>query len=257
TALDHAGAWLDGFFELHGDRAGEDCAALVGGIGRLDGLPVLLLGHQKGHTTADLVRRNFGMPSPAGYRKAIRLLRLAGKLGLPVVNLVDTPGAYPGPEAESAGQANAIAECLRTLGGLPVPVVSVVTGEGGSGGALALGVADQVLLCENAIYSVISPEGCAAILWRDAAAAGAAARALRLDARSLLELGVIDGVVPEPPGGAHRNPERATALVRSAVLCALRELRGRDRTELVAARRAKFRRVGTIDAARRIEVAVR
>jgi acetyl-CoA carboxylase carboxyl transferase subunit beta len=257
TTLDHAAAWLDGFVELHGDRAGEDCAAIVGGLARLDGLPVVLVGHQKGHTTPELVRRNFGMPSPAGYRKVVRLLRLAGKLGVPVVTLVDTPGAYPGPEAESHGQANAIAECLRTLGGLPVPVVSVVTGEGGSGGALALGVADRVLLCENATYSVISPEGCAAILWRDPAAARTAARALRLDARSLLELGVIDGVVPEPPGGAHRNPERAGTFVRDAVVCALRELRGQDRAGLVARRRAKFRRFGTIEAAQRIEVGVR
>ncbi|WP_328612807.1 acetyl-CoA carboxylase carboxyl transferase subunit alpha [Amycolatopsis sp. NBC_00355] len=250
TTLDHAGTWLDGFVELHGDRAGEDCPAIVGGLAAIDGLPVMLIGHQKGHATDELVRRNFGMPSPAGYRKAARLMRLAGKLGVPVVTLIDTPGAHPGLDAERAGQAGAIAECLRVLGGLRVPVVSVVTGEGGSGGALALAVGDQVLLCENATYSVISPEGCAAILWRDPAAAGVAAEALRVDARSLLDLGVIDGVVPEPPGGAHRDPARAGLLVRDAVVCALRELRGRDGAGLAAARRAKFRRFGTLEAAR-------
>ncbi|GDY31026.1 acetyl-CoA carboxylase carboxyl transferase subunit alpha [Gandjariella thermophila] len=257
TTLDHAANGFDGFLELHGDRAGADCPAIVGGLADLDGLPVMVIGHQKGHTTDELVRRNFGMPSPAGYRKAARLMRLAEKLRIPLVTLVDTPGAHPGLDAERHGQANAIADCLRIMGGLSVPVVSVVTGEGGSGGALALAVADRVLLCENATYSVISPEGCAAILWRTPDAAAAAARALRLDARSLLELGLVDGVIPEPPGGAHRNPAQATIRVRDAVVCALRDLRGRDGAALVATRRARFRRFGTVEASTGIEVTAR
>ncbi|WP_410601168.1 carboxyl transferase domain-containing protein [Amycolatopsis sp. lyj-90] len=232
TMLDHTATWFDGFTELHGDRAGADCPAIVGGLAVLDGLPVMAIGHQKGHTTDELVRRDFGMPSPAGYRKVARLLRLAGKLGLPVITLVDTPGAHPGLDAERHGQSIAIAECLRVLGGLPVPVVSVITGEGGSGGALALAVADRVLICENAIYSVISPEGCAAILWREAGAVPDAAAALRLEARSLLELGIVDAVVPEQ------------APIRDAVICALRELRQVDGPSLVSARRTRFRRFG-------------
>jgi len=249
TTLDHLVHWVDGFVELHGDRAGSDCPAIVGGLAIMDGQPLVVIGHQKGHTTAELVRRNFGMPSPAGYRKAMRLMRLAAKLRLPLVTLIDTPGAYPGLEAEETGQAIAIAECLRTMGSLPVPVVSVVTGEGGSGGALALGVADRVLMCENATYSVISPEGCAAILWKSPEATPAAAEALRLDARSLLRLGVVDGVIPEPDGGAHRDPAEASALVRSSVVSALRELRGVDGEELVRSRRQRFRRFGVLDTA--------
>ncbi|CAM3690732.1 acetyl-CoA carboxylase carboxyltransferase subunit alpha/beta [Kibdelosporangium persicum] len=245
TILDHGATWFDGFLELHGDRAGADCPAMVGGLATVDGLPVMVIGHQKGHTTDELVRRNFGMPTPAGYRKAARLMRLAAKLRVPVVTLIDTPGAHPGLDAERHGQANAISECLRVLGGLPVPVVSVITGEGGSGGALALAAGDRVLLAENAIYSVISPEGCAAILWRSPDAAADAAAALRLDAQSLLRLGLVDGVIPEPRGGAHRDPARASLLVRDAVVCALRDLRARTGGELVATRRAKFRRFGT------------
>ncbi|MFD0972358.1 acetyl-CoA carboxylase carboxyl transferase subunit alpha [Plantactinospora endophytica] len=244
TLLDHVAAWAEGFVELHGDRAGEDCPALVGGVAMLDGLPVLVLGHQKGHSTAELVRRNFGMPGPAGYRKAARLMRLAAKLRLPVLALVDTPGAYPGVTAEEQGQAGAIAECLRLMGSLPVPVLSVVTGEGGSGGALALGVADQVLICANAIYSVISPEGCAAILWKDPAATARAADALRIDAESCLRLGVVDGVIPEPDGGAHTDPVRASDAIRSAVVATLRELRGIPGEQLVRERRDRFRRFG-------------
>ncbi len=246
TTLDHITRWMDGFVELHGDRAGADCPAIVGGVAVLDGQPVVVVGHQKGHTTAELVRRDFGMASPAGYRKAQRLMRLAAKLDVPVVTLVDTPGAHPGPAAEEHGQAIAIAECLRTMGGLPVPVVSVIIGEGGSGGALALAVADRLLLCANAIYSVISPEGCAAILWKSPEATDAAADALRLDARSLLELGVVDGVVVEPEGGAHTDPDAACMFVRDAVVAALRQLRGRTGEELVHTRRARFRRFGVL-----------
>ncbi|ASO19720.1 acetyl-CoA carboxylase carboxyl transferase subunit beta [Actinoalloteichus hoggarensis] len=249
TTLDHMAYWMDGFIELHGDRRGADCPAVVGGIGLLEGLPVVVIGHQKGHTTAEMVRRGFGMPSPAGYRKAIRLMRLAARMGVPVVTLVDTPGADPGLAAEENNQAGAIAECLRVIGGLPVPVVSVITGEGGSGGAIALAAGDRVLLSENAIYSVISPEGCAAILWKSPEAASTAAAALWLDAASLLRLGVVDGVVPEPPGGAHHDPAAAAETVRDAVICAVRELRGRDGAELVAERRRRFRRFGVASAA--------
>jgi len=252
TALDHIREWTDSFVELHGDRLGANCPAIVGGLARLDGLPVMVIGHQKGHDTKEMARRRFGMPSPAGYRKAVRLLRLAGKLRLPVVALVDTPGAHPGLEAEENGQANAISDCLRVMGRLPVPVVSVITGEGGSGGALALAVADRVLLCENATYSVISPEGCAAILWRDPASAIEAASALRVDAGSLLRLGLIDGVIPEPDGGAHLDPSGASGAVRDAVVAALRELRGRSGAELAASRRERFRRIGTTEATARV-----
>ncbi|TWP50590.1 acetyl-CoA carboxylase carboxyl transferase subunit beta [Lentzea tibetensis] len=244
TGLDHVAHLLDGFVELHGDRLGADCPALVGGFGVLDGLPVLALCHQKGHNTAELVARNFGMPSPAGYRKSARLLRLAAKLGTPVVALIDTPGAFPGIEAEENGQAVAIAENLRLMGGLGVPVVSVITGEGGSGGALALAVADTVLITQNGTYSVISPEGCASILWRDAAAAPLAAASLGIDPVSLLRAGVVDAVVPEPDGGSHLDPAAASELLRQAVARSLAELVGRESAELVAARRLRFRRLG-------------
>ncbi|MEU9507195.1 acetyl-CoA carboxylase, carboxyltransferase subunit beta [Micromonospora sp. NPDC048170] len=237
TTVDHAGALLDGFVELHGDRLAGDCPAVVGGVGILRGRPVLLLGHQKGHTTRELIERRFGMASPEGYRKAARLLRLAAKLGLPVVTLVDTPGAYPGVAAEERGQALAVAEIIKQLCSLPVPVVSVITGEGGSGGALAFAVADRVLCRADAFYSVISPEGCAAILWKDAAAAPQAARALRLGARHLLASSVVDGVLPVPA-----DPAAAVAAVGDAVAVALGTLDGTGRRELVAARRARFRR---------------
>jgi acetyl-CoA carboxylase carboxyl transferase subunit beta len=185
------------------------------------------------------------MATPAGYRKAARLVRLAAKLGLPVVTFVDTPGAYPGVQAEEQGQAIAIAEMIRLLAALPVPVVTVISGEGGSGGALALAVADRVLICANGTYSVISPEGCAAILWNDPAAAPRAARALRVDARQLLAHGIVDGVVPEPPGGTHTDHALAAELVHAALVGALGELAGRTPDELVAARHAKFRRFGS------------
>jgi acetyl-CoA carboxylase carboxyl transferase subunit beta len=244
TTLDYIGYLLEGFRELHGDRSSGECRSIVGGVGRLRGLPVVLIGHQKGHDTSELVARNFGMPNPAGFRKAARLMRLAAKLGVPVVTLVDTPGAYPGLEAEMRGQAVAIAENLRLMSRLPVPVVTVVTGEGGSGGALALAVADRVLALSNAVYSVISPEGCAAILWRDATAAPRAAEALRLLAREQLATGVIDAVVPEPEGGAHVQPAETAARVGDAVYAALLQLRQLPPDELVAARAARYRRFG-------------
>ena len=249
TMLDYTGWLLDDFVELRGDRVSGDCPAIVGGIGRLDGVPLVLIGHQKGHDTRELVARNFGMAAPAGYRKAARLMRLAEKLRLPVVTLIDTPGAYPGVDAEQGGQAHAIAENLRLMSRLTVPVVAVVTGEGGSGGALALAVADRVLALANAVYSVISPEGCAAILWRDASAAPHAAAALGLTARDLLGHGVVDAVIPEPEGGAHRDPVGTAQLVRGAVTAALHELALLDPARLVAERARRFRAFGVAEEA--------
>ncbi|HEV7648838.1 MAG TPA: acetyl-CoA carboxylase, carboxyltransferase subunit beta [Actinophytocola sp.] len=244
TTKDYYGLLLDEFEELRGDRLGADCPAIVGGLGKLAGLPVVVVGHQKGHTAAELSARNFGMPTPAGYRKAARLMRLGAKLGLPIVSLIDTPGAYPGREAEQNGQAIAIAENIRLMASLPVPVVSVVTGEGGSGGALALGVANHVLICANAVYSVISPEGCAAILWNDPAAAPRAAAALRVTSAELVPLGVVDRVVPEPAGGTQADHVAAGQHLRNALLDSLRELLPLERNQLIADRRARFRAFG-------------
>ncbi len=205
-ALDYVSALNTEFVELHGDRTFADDAAIVGGFMTLNDRRVMMIGHQKGRDTRENIRRNFGMPQPEGYRKANRLMRLAEKFHLPIVTLIDTPGAYPGLGAEERGQALAIAENLKLMAGLRVPVVSVVIGEGGSGGALALGVADRIIMLQHAIYSVISPEGCAAILWKDQTKVKEAADALKLTAKHLLSFGVIDRVVPEPPGGAHRDP---------------------------------------------------
>ncbi|MGK5740917.1 acetyl-CoA carboxylase carboxyltransferase subunit alpha [Micromonospora sp. URMC 103] len=244
TTLDYLDSAFDGFVEMHGDRLGGDCPAVVGGLARLDGRPVMVIGHQKGHTTAELVSRNFGMASPAGHRKALRLMRLAARLGLPVVTLVDTPGADPGVDAEEQGQAAAIAENILALTVLPTPVVTVITGEGGSGGALALAVADRVLMLEHAVYSVISPEGCAAILWPDRSAAPEAARALRLTAPDLHRLGVVDEIVPEPPGAAHGDPEAAARALGEAVRANLLPLLDMSAATLVRRRRQRFRRFG-------------
>lgn len=241
TTLDYAGLLLEDFTELHGDRMAADCAAIVCGLGRLDGMPVVLLGTQKGRTPAELPLRNYGMPTPAGYRKAARVMRLAAKLGLPVVSLVDTSGAFPGVAAEEQGQAVAIAENLRLLSGLPVPVVAVVTGEGGSGGALALAVADEVLMCGDAVYSVITPEGCASILWKDAGSAPRAAEALRVDARSLLGLGVVDGVVPEVEHGDHLA---AAENLGAALIGSLVPLSRMDGASRIARRHERFRAFG-------------
>jgi acetyl-CoA carboxylase carboxyl transferase subunit beta len=236
---------MGGFVALHGDRAGgRDCPSIISGIGLLDGRGVMMIGHQKGHSTQELVGRNFGMASPAGYRKAARCIRLAAKIGIPIVTLVDTPGAHPGLDAERYGQASAIAECLRVLGSVPVPVVSVITGEGGSGGALALASADRVLMCQHAIYSVISPEGCAAILWKDSSWWEPAARALRVDARSLLSLGVVDGVVNEPAGGAHTDPMTASLMIRDAVVFTLEQIEKVDCAERLRQRHRRYRELG-------------
>ncbi|HYS34711.1 MAG TPA: acetyl-CoA carboxylase carboxyltransferase subunit alpha, partial [Pseudonocardiaceae bacterium] len=244
TTYDYVTQLLTGFVELHGDRAAGDCPAIVGGVGSFGDLPVMVIGHQKGHSVRELTAHNFAMPSPAGYRKAARLMRLAGKLGLPIITLIDTPGAYPGLEAEENGQASAISENLVLMARLPVPVIAVVTGEGGSGGALALGVANTVLLCSNGIYSVISPEGCAAILWRDRAAAPRAAAQLGLEARQLLRLGIVDGVLPEPDGGTQSDHLRASAVLRDALMHALRELLPLDPLRLREQRQARFRKFG-------------
>jgi acetyl-CoA carboxylase carboxyl transferase subunit beta len=245
TTLDYIAMLVEDFVELHGDRTSADCRALVAGLGRLEGVPMVVIGTQKGHNAAELAARNYGMPTPAGYRKAARVMRLAAKLGLPVVTLIDTAGAYPGVEAEEQGQAVAIAENLRLMASLPVPVVAVITGEGGSGGALALAVADRVLMCSNAVYSVISAEGCAAILWKDPSAAPKAAAALKLDARELLRMGVVDGVIPEPADGVHADHLAAGESMRAALATALAGLLSMDQLSLVAGRHARFRRFGT------------
>ncbi len=244
SALDYLALVFDDVQELHGDRVGGECAAMVAGLARLDGRPVAFVGQQKGHKAADLAVRNYGMPAPAGYRKAARIMRLAAKLGLAVVTLVDTPGAYPGEAAEEQGQAVAIAENLRLMASLPVPVVTVITGEGGSGGALGIAVANRVLIFAGAVYSVISPEGCAAILWNDPAAAPRAAAALGLSPRELLRLGIVDGILPEPHGGCGADPLAAAQTLRTALVRLLDELSQQRPHALVADRRARFRRFG-------------
>jgi acetyl-CoA carboxylase carboxyl transferase beta subunit/acetyl-CoA carboxylase carboxyl transferase alpha subunit len=244
TGREYIALLADSFLELHGDRQSADSASIVGGFAELGGQTVMVVATQKGHSTRELVETNFGMAGPEGYRKALRLFRLAEKLGLPVVTLVDTPGAHPGVDAEQHGQAAAIAANILALTGLGVPVVAVITGEGGSGGALALAVADRVLMFENSIYSVISPEGCAAILW-EAGDAARAASALRLTAADLLRLGVVDGVVPEPPAGAHTDPSAAADVLGAVLRSALAELARVPADQLVARRRERLRRIGS------------
>ena len=234
----------DDFEELHGDRLVNDDRALVGGFALLGGERVLVLGHNKGASVEENMAANFGMANPDGYRKAMRLARLAEKFHLPVVTFVDTPGAYPGREAEERGQAEAIAKSLEFFARLKTPVVVVVTGEGGSGGALAIAVGDRVLMLENAVYSVISPEGCAGILWRDGAKAPEAAEALKITANDLLRLGTVDEVVKEPRGGAQKNHRAAAAAVKKAVLAAIKSLKGVPLDELVEKRYAKIRAYG-------------
>lgn len=244
TTLDYINRVFDDFEQWHGDRIGGECAAIVGGTARLGETPVMVIGHQKGRTLAELTSRNYGMATPSGYRKAARLMRAANKLSLPVVTFVDTPGAYPGIEAEQQGQAVAIAENIRLMAGLMVPVVTLVTGEGGSGGALGLATADEVLICSNSTYSVISPEGCASILWNDPAMAPTAATALGIDARQLLAGGFVDGVVPEPDEGTQADHHLAAERVRHALTAAVRRLSMKG-SSLVANRRARFRAFGT------------
>jgi len=245
--LDLVGLLLEDWVELHGDRVFGDDKAIVGGLATFDGEPVVLIGHQKGRDTRENIARNFGMPHPEGYRKALRLMQLAGKFGKPIITFIDTPGAYPGLGAEERGQAEAIARNLREMAGLPTPVICVVTGEGGSGGALAIGVGNRVLMLEYAIYSVISPEGCAAILWGDAAKAPEAAELMRVTAPDLLKLGVIDAIVPEPVGGAHRNWEATAASLRAALRDQLWQLKSKSEAELIEERHEKFRRIGVFE----------
>ncbi len=243
--LDYIDGIFTDWFELRGDRRYRDDEAIVGGWARLEGRSVMVIGHQKGRDMKENLRRNFGMPHPEGYRKALRLMRMAEKFGRPVVTLIDTPGAYPGFGAEERGQAEAIATNLREMARLRTPTVCVVIGEGGSGGALALGVTDRILLLEHAIYSVISPEGCAAILWRSADEREKAASALRLTSSDLFDLGVADEVVVEPPGGAHADPKSAMAVVAEAITRHLAELGDTDPDLLLARRCAKYEALGT------------
>jgi acetyl-CoA carboxylase carboxyl transferase subunit alpha len=222
--LDYLRLIAPDFQELHGDRMYADDPAIIGGVGRLDGRAVMFIGHQKGRDTKERVRRNYGMPKPEGYRKAQRLMRLAEKFSIPVVTLIDTPGAYPGVGAEERGQSEAIAYSLYLMAGLKTPIISVVIGEGGSGGALAIGVGDRLLMLQYSIYSVISPEGCASILWKSAEKAEDAAEAMRITATNLNEFGLVDEVLEEPLGGAHRNPQEAAEIIRNALLKNLDEL---------------------------------
>jgi len=244
--LDYIERICERFDELHGDRRFGDDAAIVAGMGWIEGNPVMIIGQQKGRDTKQKILRNFGMPKPEGYRKALRLMKLAEKFQRPILCLIDTPGAYPGVDAEERGQAEAIARNLLEMAKLEVPVVAVVIGEGGSGGALALGVADRVLMMENAIYSVISPEGCASILWKDATQAPKAAAALKLTAPHLLELGIIDGIVKEPLGGAHSNFDAAAAALKEAIVEAFSELSELSAEQLVEERYQKFARMGSV-----------
>jgi acetyl-CoA carboxylase carboxyl transferase subunit alpha len=234
------------FQEMHGDRSFRDDPAIVGGVAELDGRPLVVVAQQKGASTEENIQRNFGMPHPEGYRKAIRLYRLAERFHLPLVTLIDTPGAYPGPEAEERGQAEAIAKSIEVMTRVRTPVVAIVIGEGGSGGALALGVGDVVLALENAIYSVISPEGAAAILFRSASEAERAAHALKLAGPDLLQLGVVDGLIPEPKGGAQNDHEATAASVKAAIVSQLERLSRLTIADLLAARYDRFRRIGVI-----------
>jgi acetyl-CoA carboxylase carboxyl transferase subunit alpha len=242
--LDYIGTVFSGFMQLHGDRRFADDPAIVAGFALFDGDPVAIVGHQKGRDTNEKLRRNFGMPRPEGYRKAMRIMHLAARFRRPIISFVDTPGAYPGIHAEERGQAEAIADNLIEMARLPVPIVVVVTGEGGSGGALALGIGDRVLMLEHAIYSVISPEGCAAILWKDQNRAEDAAKALRLTARDLKHFGVIDEVLPEPAGGAHMDPRTMAEGVGGALRRHLRQLRKMKPDALIARRYKKYRTLG-------------
>jgi acetyl-CoA carboxylase carboxyl transferase alpha subunit len=237
----------DGFVELHGDRLFGDDGAIVGGLARIDGRRVVIVGHQKGADTDENIRRNFGMGKPEGFRKAIRLFELADRFGIPVVTLVDTPGAYPGAEAEERGVAEAIARAIMVMCRTRVPIVTVITGEGGSGGALAIAAGDVVVALENAVYSVISPEGCASILWRTAEKAPDAALAMRMSAQDQLELGVVDLVVPEPGEGAHADPAETARRLRAVIVEQLDRLAAMPVEELLAARTARYRGFGAFD----------
>ncbi len=246
-ALDYVRLVCEDFQELHGDRQFKDDQALIGGTAFFEGKSVMIVAQQKGRDTKEKIARNFGMPQPEGYRKALRLMKLAEKFGLPLMCFIDTPGAYPGIESEARHVSEAIAVNLREMAMLKTPSVAVIVGEGGSGGALGIGVTDRVLIFENSYYSVISPEGCAAILWKDGAAAPKAAEALKLNAATLQPLGVVDEVIPEPMGGAHYNPEQAAATLKDALSRHLSELRTFDTTRLLDSRYARYRKLGVFE----------
>jgi acetyl-CoA carboxylase carboxyl transferase subunit alpha len=245
--LDYIGRIFDDFEELHGDRMYSDDPAMVGGLARVGDVSLVVIGQQKGRDTKEKILRNFGMPRPEGYRKALRLMRLAEKFGLPLVTMIDTPGAYPGVDAEARGQSEAIARNLYVMAGLRVPVVSVVVGEGGSGGALAIGVCDRLLMLQYSTYSVISPEGCASILWKSADRASEAAEAMGLTAKRLQELGLVDRMITEPPGGAHRDVDRTAAAVKDAVLKEIDELGNFSLETLVSERRKRLLAYGRFE----------
>lgn len=243
-SLDYIDAVFDDFQELHGDRRFRDDQALIGGTARFNGEPVMVIAQQKGRSTKENLRRNFGCPNPEGYRKALRLMEMAEKFSMPIICLIDTPGAYPGIGAEERHVAEAIAVNIREMSALTVPIIAVVIGEGGSGGALGIAVADRVMILENAYYSVISPEGCAAILWKDRVHAPRAAEALRITADNLLNLGIVDEIVPEPLGGAHNDPSKAAISLKNALLENLPKLSALETQALLDARYAKFRGMG-------------
>jgi acetyl-CoA carboxylase carboxyl transferase subunit alpha len=246
STLDYITQFCQDFVELHGDRLYGDDRAIIGGFARFEGRSVLVIGHQKGKTLKERMQRNFGMPNPEGYRKALRLMRLAEKFHRPILTFIDTPGAYPGIGAEERGQAEAIARNLLVMSQLKVPIVSVIIGEGGSGGALALGVADRVLMLEHTVYSVISPEGCAAILWDDPAKVPDAAVALRMTAKDLREFGIVDDIVPEPIGGAHRDPSLMGTRLGKTLAQGLQELQDLSPATLIQQREVKYRAMGRV-----------
>ncbi|GLI55561.1 acetyl-coenzyme A carboxylase carboxyl transferase subunit alpha [Propionigenium maris DSM 9537] len=242
--LDYIEELCDDFVELHGDRLCSDDPAIVAGLGKIDGVKVMIIGHQKGREVEEKIYRNFGMANPEGYRKALRLMKMAERFNIPIVTLIDTPGAYPGLEAEKHGQGEAIARNLLEMAGIKVPIVATVIGEGGSGGALALGVADKVYMLENSVYSVISPEGCAAILFKDASKAPEAAESLKIVANSLLDLEIIDGIIKEPLGGAHRDPKCSAINLKEQILRSISELNELSVDVLLTNRYNKFRSMG-------------
>lgn len=244
TTLDYISYIFTNFVELHGDRAYRDDPAIVGGIAKLEGLPVTVIGHQKGRDTKDNIRRNFGMPHPEGYRKALRLMRQANKFNRPIITFIDTPGAYPGKGAEERGQSEAIARNIHEMAGLDVPIVCVVTGEGSSGGALGIGVGNVILLLEYAYYSVIAPESAASILWKDISKAEQAAESLKISAEHVLKMGIGDHIIPEVRGGAHKNPERQAVAIKEVLLDVLPPLLAKDADTLREERYNKYRKIG-------------
>ncbi|NOY54148.1 MAG: acetyl-CoA carboxylase carboxyltransferase subunit alpha [Deltaproteobacteria bacterium] len=242
--LDYVSLMMEEFYELHGDRTYGDDPAIVAGLARLDGIPVAVVGHHKGRNTRENIDRNFGMPAPEGYRKALRIMRLAEKFKMPIITFIDTPGAYPGIGAEERGQGEAIARNLFEMSNLKTPIVVVVSGEGGSGGALAIGVGDVTIILENAVYSVISPESCSSILWRETSKAEEAAKALKMTAQDLEKMGIVDRILPEPLGGAHRNHEEMAETLKTALLEVLEDLSKMPPEQLTANRLERFRKIG-------------